>query len=403
MGTLITATTIANRAFQLIGARRVTNVLTDPGNPAGEFNTAYDLLRRYELRRNVWRFAVRRAALAPVNIGFQPGTQINNQTFYPTMQLSPAAWSNSATYSIGSITKDTDGFIYKSLTLNNVGNQPSANVGTYWEPYYGPMDVQPYDTTGGTAYLPGQLVYDPFTYPTVVYMSLIYQSTSSSNPQPSPTAGTPSWSASLTYNQGDAVTYSATTYISQVPLNNNVTPGTNNAIWKAAGAVADLQNNGAWLTLSECSAVPINILYPLGAGPSYQLETRNIYMLPNGYLRNAPEDPKAGNVNFLGASGGLRFDDWTYESNYFITREAGVLMLRFSADIQDTSKFDPMFAEALAAKIGMEICEKVTQSVEKVSRAMAAYKTALFEATTVNGIEQGPVESPEDEYIEVRL
>jgi hypothetical protein len=64
---------------------------------------------------------------------------------------------------------------------------------------------------------------------------------------------------------------------------------------------------------------------------------------------------------------------------------------------------DPMFCEGLAARIGLEICEEVTQSGEKLKTIASEYKLFMSEAREINGIEVGPVESPEDDYIVCRI
>jgi hypothetical protein len=53
---------------------------------------------------------------------------------------------------------------------------------------------------------------------------------------------------------------------------------------------------------------------------------------------------------------------------------------------------DPMFCEGLGARIGLEICEPLTQSDSKLSTISQIYKTFMGEARAINGIEQGPVE-----------
>lgn len=53
---------ICNRALTKLGARRILDV-TDEVKEARELNSMWDLVRDAELRRNLWNFAMRRAAL----------------------------------------------------------------------------------------------------------------------------------------------------------------------------------------------------------------------------------------------------------------------------------------------------------------------------------------------------
>lgn len=57
-------TTIANRALQMVGAALIMN-LTDDSREARACNSCYDSCRRAELQAHKWRFAIKRATLAP--------------------------------------------------------------------------------------------------------------------------------------------------------------------------------------------------------------------------------------------------------------------------------------------------------------------------------------------------
>jgi hypothetical protein len=95
-------------------------------------------------------------------------------------------------------------------------------------------------------------------------------------------------------------------------------------------------------------------------------------------------------------------NDWLFQDDLLISSGSDVIVFRFAAGLTRVPKFDPMFCEGLAARIGLEICEEVTQSAEKLQTIGAAYNRFMGEARTVNGIEEGPVESPEDDWIVCR-
>lgn len=156
-----------------------------------------------------------------------------------------------------------------------------------------------------------------------------------------------------------------------------------------------------WLTLGGTIAAS-SFVYPIGSGPSDQSATRNVFRLPNGFLREAPQDPKAGSVSILGAPSGLTYNDWEFEGNYIVSRTAYPLVFRFAAEITSVPAMDPMFCEGLGARIGMEIVQRVTQSSGKFSEIVSKYKAFMDEARLVNGIETGPTEPPEDDYIVCR-
>src|SRR3979490_1096863 len=134
---------VGNRACQHCGVTRMADFNEDSVT-AGEISFSYDKLRRAELRRNVWQFAIRTAALRPVTTG--------------TMLLSPALWSSTTTYGFGAIVSDVANVPWQSRTQDNLNNAPGNSAA--WEQYCGPLTVQPYDTTGTTGYFTGELVYE---------------------------------------------------------------------------------------------------------------------------------------------------------------------------------------------------------------------------------------------------
>lgn len=79
------------------------------------------------------------------------------------------------------------------------------------------------------------------------------------------------------------------------------------------------------------------------------------------------------------------------------------LKLRYVARIGDPEKFDPLFVQALACRITMELCEELTQSNTKIQIAQQAYTLAIREAVRVDAIESPPEPLPDDSWILSRL
>lgn len=307
---------IANRALQHIGVRRITS-FSDDSKQASEINACFDRLREAEMRRNVWRFAIRKAVLRPLDS--------------TTTLLAPLAWAIGTAYAVGAVVS-YNGDLWQTAQAST-GEAPGLSTSP-WDLYFGPMTVAAYDAT--QAYFTGELVLSGG----VVYLSL-----TSSNSAAPPTAN--------------------------------------------------------WLSLGAASAA-FTILYPIGTGPADQSATRNVYRLPSNFLREAPQDPKAGSVSWLGGPSGLGYDDWDFEGDFLMSRETTPIVFRFVADVTGVQRMDPMFCEGLAARVAVEVCEALTQSVEKKQTAAAAYNKFMGEARIVNGIETGSTEPPEDDYIQCR-
>jgi hypothetical protein len=94
--------------------------------------------------------------------------------------------------------------------------------------------------------------------------------------------------------------------------------------------------------------------------------------------------------------------DWEVEGRKIYTNESAPLSLRYSKQMTDPNEMDPLFREALSAKLAVELCEQITQSNTKKEDARTAFKDAMAEARHANGIESLPAESPEDSWISVR-
>ncbi len=417
---------IANRTCQHLGATRITSP-TEDSIVNAEITFAYDKLRRAELRRNTWAFAIKHAVLRP----------IDNTTFL----LSPAQWNAGIQYLPGSVVADVNGQLWVSNQANNIGNDPnSTNV---WDSYFGSMTVDAFDTTGGTAYFAGDLVYVQNSNSSYnIYLSLQNQNTE----VPS-TAD--AWSATATYQQDVTVTFGGQQWRSLIALNTNNSPAAGPQNWVATQTYAaaaivtgtdgfiyssvgngNLGNNpvtdsganwtntntpNAWavtptIPVSSSLWVPLyasltsfNFVYPIGFGPSSQTLTKNIFRLPAGYLREAPQDPKAGIYSFLGGPTYNMQNDWLIEGKFLLSQVGTPIIFRFIADVTKVSDMDDMFCECFAARIALETCETITNSNTKKQTINNDYIKFRGEAITVNGIEVGPVEPPEDSYITCRL
>lgn len=376
MAEYLTPVDIGNRALQHCGVPRIT-AFTDDMKGAAEAGFTYDKVRIAELRRNAWRFSIRKAALRAIGDN--------------TMFLDPAAYQAANTYPEGAIVAWQDA-IYFASTEVPISTPPDSNP-AYWTIYFGPLTAEPWDST--VAYYSGELVYVLSNNVVSVYMSLL---TGNSD---DPTA-IAAWDSGTTYFKGDTVTYSAATWQSKADLNIGNTPVVG-AYWDAIPVTqSDSMAGQNWLKL-DAALIHQRIDYPIQAGPRNQSTTRNVFRLPNGFLREAPQDSKQGIVSYLGAPSGLPYDDWVLEGNWLVSRDEQVIILRFVADVADVTLMDPMFCEGFAARLALEIVEPLTQSNGKLQTISQVYRTFMGEARAVNGIETGTTEPPLDDYISARL
>ena len=380
-----TPTDIGNRAAQHCGAEMMDATLgfAEISKTARQISFVYGKVRRAELQRNVWRTATRRAILRAIDTN--------------TMLLAPSLWSAGTTYFVGSIVTDSSGNLWISRIVNNLGYQPGV-IWTAWEPYFGPLTVMLYDST--TCYSAGELVY--VTVGDGTYR--VYLSLQNGNADVPGTAT--AWDGTVTYFQNQVVTYSSVAYMSLVDLNLNNQPNTSPTQWTTSfvgGAGSDkwLEIGGAEFPAGVTLA-QLNIIYPINSGPLSQTFTNNVFRLPNGFLKQAPSDPKAGTRWSLGGPHGPWPDDWLFEGNYIVSAEVGPIMIRFVADVTDVASMGDMFCEMLACRIALEVCEPLTQSTSKLDVIAKIYEKFASEARRTNAIEIGSEDSPDDDFVLVR-
>lgn len=415
---------IANAALQLCGVDQIAGP-TEDSKANKETAFAYDKLRRPELRRNVWRFAIRKTVLRAIDAD--------------TMILQPTLYDATVTYLPGAVVADANGQFWTSQEKDNLGNVPGDT--NTWDMYFGPLTVTPYSAT--TTYSAGELVYKPGA---VAGRFTIFQSLENANAT-APDVAT-AYDATVTYH-GDAIVSSGGfQWRSLIEVNLGITPAVGPAAFDLTTTYAIAQtvtasdhfiytsstnanighdpttDGGAnWTNTNVANAwarsptIPVSarnwrvilanmktltFSYPIGTGPASQLTTQNVYRLPAGFLKLAPQDPKAGSTSALGAPSNAVYEDWNLEGNYLISSEVGPIRLRFVADVTKVQDMDDMFCRGLACSIATQICVPLTQSSNKLQAIATQYKLFMFEARLTNAIEVGPVEPPLDDYLACR-
>lgn len=402
---------LCNRALQAVGQKSLPN-FTTASKALTEITNCYDSLRRSEQRRNLWRFTIRRAVLRALDMD--------------TRLVVPNDWDTGSTYAAGDLVAYS-GINYISAIGGNTAANPETSDN--WQVYFGPRTAAPYDSS--VSYFTGEMILTPdgeqvllslandndtapfaddwdsaTTYSigdTVWFGAFQYESFTNSNLNNSPGDAPDPWNVTTGYDTPDQVTYLGNVYQASGPTTGDVP--TDGAPWTLIGAadwaIDDEWPPSAWLLLSA-TVTTIFIPYSPGTGPASEQGTKNLYFLPAGYLREAPQNPKAGSVSILGAPTNVTVTDWLMENGFIVTSDIGPIVLRFGADIQNVNQFDPMFFEGLAARIGFEVCEPLTQSGAKKAICAQTYKLMMTEARTVNGIETSPEEPTLDDYLGVR-
>lgn len=374
-----TPTDLANRVLDHCGAdHRIDDLLTDISKNQRLILGVFGKLRQAELRRNNWRFAIKHSIIRPLTV--------------TSLQWTPPAWDAGVIYRMGQVVSYDDGYgtrLWINVTPTNLNNAPSASD-TKWDNYFGQLVADVFDST--KTYFTGDLVYEPDgAGVNKVYMSVF--NAASEDP-----SMTDAYSATTIYWKDQIVTVASVNYISLVDNNINHAPASSAVQWAVTSLAGSLQ----WVTQAGTTG-QLAMLYPIGTGPSSQTTTANAYPLPYGYLRKAPQDPKAGMHSIFGAPTNRAQDDWLLEGNFLTTMDSTPINFRFIGDVCIVPLMDAMFCEGYASRMAFELCETITQSGEKVKIIGQTYTNFMREARLVNGIESEAEEPAEDDWITTRI
>lgn len=94
--------------------------------------------------------------------------------------------------------------------------------------------------------------------------------------------------------------------------------------------------------------------------------------------------------------------DWSHEGEYILANTAPPLPLQYMRRVTDSTKFHVLFADALACRLAMEMCEALTSSTSKWEKARAEYRDAIADARRANAILDPPRTLPSDSWLDAR-
>lgn len=341
-----TVVDIGNRALQWCGEFQIAT-LYDDDRAAYEVNQCFDKLRAAELRKIPWRWATRRAtlrALTATSARILPGPWVVG-TAYSAGQLiyDPGQYLNSpmpnGEFTVPLGVNSQLGIMWicvigHTSSLANAPGNLQIGVPPYWQQYYGPLWADLYSTS--VTYNAGDLCYSP------------------------------------------ALGDSPIVYLSLVNNNLNHTPS----------------SSPQWVVLGSGTGLT-GLTYPLAAGVAMTINgtARNIFPLPNGYLRATAPDPKVKASGWLATSAGLRILDYEFEGDYIVTAQTAPIVLRFVADISDVTQMEPLFCETWAASMGSAMITNLGPDVSKANRVDKAYQGLFDLAALINGLEIGSTEN----------
>jgi hypothetical protein len=445
---------IANRAIQhLVGVNRIYALYDDKTPVAKEIAFTYDKVRDAELRRNTWRFAIRSAVLRPITSA--------------TVLWTPPAWVAATTYAAGAVVNYTPTTLntaefganpipylwYCDVPVAGSASNSAPDIATAWHRYFGPLTCEPFVSGDNPPTAPTLSAVVSGALAAATYYVRTTYITTTGETMPSGESSLAVAANSVLRVTSPAAQTGATAYhvyagttadeetlqtgTGAITIGTDWTEPTSGLVvgrglplaetntdlpgfWAGEITVlnatvytslvssnVDAPPSGKWLAQGGTVA-PLNVLYPLGSGPSVNAGARNAFRLPAGFLRLAPSDLSADFNAYLGAPTGLPDEDWVQQGNYLISRCVGPLPINFVADVVDVYEFDSLFCEMVAARIATEVagasgvCDRADVGPSKRD-AMVHYFAERRQAYQANSVLQGRAATPLNRYIIARL
>lgn len=148
-------------------------------------------------------------------------------------------------------------------------------------------------------------------------------------------------------------------------------------------------------------------LYSSGTSPDWGYS--NVYALPKDNLRTIKAGGDGVNAQAIGvmyeSSGYSAGERAAYEiiEGELHTNLSSPVDYEYIAQITDTTKFDPLFVEALAARLAADAAEELTQSDSKKRYAIGIYDSTLSTARRTNALRRPPREKPAGRWHRSRI
>lgn len=96
-------------------------------------------------------------------------------------------------------------------------------------------------------------------------------------------------------------------------------------------------------------------------------------------------------------------DDWRVESGYICTNVSDAVNVRYVRRVTVVNEMDDLFRDALACRIAVEFCDRLTAKASKRASVIAEYTAFMAQAANVDAIEDPNEQLPEDEWITCRI
>lgn len=177
---------------------------------------------------------------------------------------------------------------------------------------------------------------------------------------------------------------------------------------KEARAIYAMQRDAELEAHTWSFATKLTTLPATTVPPEYQNEFTIAYNLPADYLRAIQVGDIYPSANAFDYRAGWQAD-YQIMGGQILTGPGWPIVpngpslpplnLMYVWKVSESGLFNPLFVRALAAQIAWTLCETITQSTQKQTMAMQAYKLAITEAVRVKAVQKPPDQIADSAWI----
>lgn len=95
-------------------------------------------------------------------------------------------------------------------------------------------------------------------------------------------------------------------------------------------------------------------------------------------------------------------EDWRIEGRQILTDMGDPIYIKYTRRVVEVPLFDPLFTEAVAQRLGSDICVQLTESVSRAQGLWEVYMAKLIEARRRDAQEGQPDSPPRDTWLDSR-
>jgi hypothetical protein len=93
---------------------------------------------------------------------------------------------------------------------------------------------------------------------------------------------------------------------------------------------------------------------------------------------------------------------WVVENRQILTDMGAPIFIKYTGLVTDTTTFDPLFVETLAARIAADIAVQLSESVSRAQALWQVYQSKLIEARRRDSQEGQPENIPQGSWLDAR-